>query len=103
MVFFHEIFHTRLMGGEPIYDPPNDSKNPYLKSVADISVNRIRRQLGASYGIRQNYAPIIRTSISKYIEGKGWEAFSAMDKQSLRDIKQNKVPTGKHIVSYYEK
>ena len=95
LVFFHEIQHTSVFPGLSSVD--EDAKHPkFWKSPIDANVNRIRRQLGSNYGQRQTYSALHLPNEGNISAGTN-KSFMAMDKQSLKDLKNKQVPTGQFI------
>ena len=84
LIFLHEAGHT-LVGG---------SRSDGRKSKRDVRpgpnpkrINRMRRQLGISFGIRAAYDP---TSV-------GTDSYMPFSKKTLKRIKKGKVPNEKYL------
>ena len=76
MVFFHESRHSKF-GGSGV-----DDKNNWGTGIVVDFMNKIRQELGSSYGVRENYVGIP-------IEQ---EAYIPFDKSSLNSLKSGNKP-----------
>ena len=76
MVFFHESRHSKF-GGSGV-----DDKNNWGTGIVVDFMNKIRKELGSSYGVRENYVGIP-------IEQ---EAYIPFDKSSLNSLKSGNKP-----------
>ena len=87
ITFFHELGHTAYGGG--LADPGGEEAK-ITSGEIEIIPNKIRRQLGPSYGQRKAYDhTIINTEFgpSKYLP---------FSEQALRQIKAGKIPTSSY-------
>ncbi|MCB9300741.1 MAG: RHS repeat-associated core domain-containing protein [Lewinellaceae bacterium] len=87
ITFFHELGHTAYGGG--LADPGGEEAK-ITSGEIEIIPNKIRRQLGPSYGQRKAYDhTIINTEFgpSKYLP---------FSKQALRQIQEGKPPTSSY-------
>jgi len=87
--FFHEIGHTDYGGTGQ--DPPFVfGQNAYEQAGRQERLpNRIRRQLGSSYGQRSSYNPY-------YIKSAG-KSYFPWSQTTLSQLKNNQTPTTKYI------
>ena len=76
LVFFHESRHSKF-GGSGV-----DDKNNWGTGLVVDFMNKIRQELGSSYGVRENYVGIP-------IEQ---EAYIPFDKSSLNSLKSGNKP-----------
>ncbi len=91
LTFFHEIGHTAYGGAgqDPPFVPGQDSYTTAGRQ--ERLPNRIRRQLGNSYGQRSSYT-------SHTIQGSPGQNYFPWSKSTLRQLQQGKVPTQKYII-----
>jgi len=80
MIFIHELGHT-VLGGEKI-DPSN--YNSYSSGANEGVSNKIRRQMGSSWGQRESYMT------HRAPDGHNYMPF---DLKAEKDLKSGKVPT----------
>ena len=91
LTFFHELGHTKY-GGRGQDPPFVEGQNGYLQAGRQERLpNRIRREMGNSYGQRMTYFPYYVKS-----EGNSYYPWTAT---SLEQLKNNQTPTSGFILA----
>lgn len=89
MVFFHELGHTPVGGGH--HDPVGAGTDGNFSAGPNVRrVNKIRRQLGPSYGQRMIYNDI---GINHSPTNKSGDVYSPYSQQSLNQLRNGQTPT----------
>ncbi len=93
MTFFHELGHTYYGGLKT--DPQRPINNQFYQANERIRsgenetlMNRIRRQLGGSWGRRLSYYDV------------GPNGFMPFSKEALKRLKNGLSPTGQYIQTF---
>lgn len=88
MVFFHELGHTPVGGGR--HDPMGAGTDGDVVPGPNVrNVNRIRRQLGPSFGQRMIYNSVNIVDLVK----KEVRAYDAFSRSTLRTLRKGKDPS----------
>ncbi|MEM8940361.1 MAG: RHS repeat-associated core domain-containing protein [Bacteroidota bacterium] len=84
LVFLHELGHTGVGGSR---DDPSRADSPMKAGPNPRKINRMRRQLGKSFGIRAAYG----------VTRVGRNVYMPFSKKALRRLKKGKAPRGKFL------
>lgn len=89
MVFLHELGHTPVGGGH--HDPIGDGTNGFMVAGSNENrINRIRRELGPSYGQRMIYNDFRINMSRANVKDQRFRAYS---ETSLNQLRKGQTPT----------